>query len=85
MSTAADTDRHQPNITTPAQKRIINAIHDDLGWLTAQAIANTTGLSLVYVNRHLGELAAAGIIESTIDGAPDNLNGKRRIYSCCGS
>lgn len=78
---ASTTDRHLPNITTPAQKRIIDAIHADMGWLTAQDIADTTGLSLVYTNRHLSELVDAGIIERANDGTAT----RRKIYSCCGS
>lgn len=88
MNTTTDpalTARHLPNTTTPAQKAIINAIHADGGWITAQAIADATGRSLVYTNRHLGELTEAGIVDSAVDGSPDNTNNKRRIYSCCGS
>lgn len=77
----ADQPHHRPTTTTPAQKKIINAIHADMGWLTAQDIATATGLSIVYTNRHLAELVEAGIVSRANDGTPT----RRKIYSCCGS
>jgi predicted transcriptional regulator len=76
-------DRHA-HLTGP-KLRIVRAIHDDMGWVTTDHIAEAIDRNTGYTRRLLAELADEGIVDRAEDGSYTGRGQAPYLWSCCGS